>query len=88
MRYRGYDLTPYKASMELADGSIFTIKWVDASMPATFEDPMDSLDDEPQYFIDGVEIDDSDIPEEVDDDTLERLKSAAVFDSDWTFGPD
>lgn len=88
MRHNGYDLTPYKSSMELEDGSTFTIKWVDATMPATFDDPSESLDDEYRYYIDGEEIDEVDIPEEVDDATLERLKGSAVFDSDWTFGPD
>lgn len=86
-RYNGYDLTPYKASKELEDGSLFEIKWVDATMPATFHDPAESLDDDYQYFIDGKEIDESDIPDEVDDATLERLKETAEFDSSWTFGP-
>lgn len=88
MRHNGYDLTPYKASMELEDGSIFTIKWVDATMPATFHDPSESLDEEYRYYIDDEEIDEVDIPEEVDDATLARLKESPVFDPDWTFGPD
>ena len=87
MRHNGYDLTPYTNSMELEDGSTFTIKWVDATMPATFHDPSESLDDDYRYFIDGEEIDESDIPEEVDDATLERLKETAEFDPSWTFGP-
>ena len=88
MRYNGYDLTPYTNSMELEDGSTFTIKWVDATMPATFHDPDESLDDEYKYFIDGEEIDESDIPDEVTDAVLDRLKETAEFDRRWTFGPD
>ena len=52
MRHNGYDLTPYKSSMELEDGSTFTIKWVDATMPSTFNDPSESLDDQYHYYID------------------------------------
>jgi len=88
MRHNGYDLTPYKSSMELEDGSTFTIKWVDATMPATFHDPDESLDDEYKYFIDGEEIDESDIPDEVTDDVLDRLKETAEFDRSWSFGSD
>lgn len=88
MRHNGYDLTPYTNSMELEDGSTFTIKWVDATMPATFHDPEESLDDKYKYFIDGEEIDESDIPDEVTDDVLDRLKETAEFDRSWTFGPD
>lgn len=87
-RHNGYELTPYVATMELEDGNIFAIRWVDATMPATFHDPEESLDEEYHYFIDGEEIDEVDIPEEVDDATLARLKESAVFDSSWTFGPD
>lgn len=88
MRHNGYDLTPYKSSMELEDGSTFTIKWIDATMPSTFNDPSESLDDEYHYYIDDEEIDESDIPSEVTEDVLERLKESAEYDRDWTFGPD
>lgn len=88
MRHNGYDLTPYVSSMELEDGSVFSIKWVDATMPATFHDPSESLDDEYRYYIDDEEIDDSDIPDEVTDDVLARLKENPKFDTNWTFGPD
>ena len=87
-KFNGYDLTPYKASMELEDGSEFTIKWVDATMEATFDDPAESLDEEYEYFLNGKRIEESEIPEEVTDAVLERLRERADYDSSRTFGPD
>lgn len=88
MIHNGYELSPYIASMELENGDTFTIKWVEAVMPATFDDPPDALDDEFRYYINDVEINEDDIPEEVDDDVLEGLKASAEYDTNWTFGPD
>lgn len=88
MRHNGYDLTPYKAGIEREDGSYFEVRWVDATMPATFNDPSESLDDEFHYFLDDVEIDESDIPEEVTEDVLDRLKSNPQYNDSWRFGAD
>lgn len=88
MRHNGYELTPYVATRELENGDTFELKWVDATSEGTHDDPPESLDDDYHFYINGKEVDEDDLPEEITNDVLDELKESAEYDPSWTFGPD
>ena len=71
----GYDLQAFENEVELEDGRMLTLRYRVKSLPGTFYDPPESEAGETKYWIDGVEVDDSEIPLSYEE--LQRLEEDA-----------
>ncbi len=87
-RSQGYEHTAYKASVELSTGDMFELRWCESELPQTFDDPAETEEYDVRYYLNGKKIEESELPDEVTEDVLDRLRERAETDTSYQFGPD